>query len=171
MRSGLLLSAHQLRGALLKSRLDAPIRVSVQKRLKPLSTRHFSHTNHLGQNDRSRQQQTQAQLQLRPEQLENIKPESYEEPNKAKPNEPPKTDGLLSEQTVSNKEQRKADWAIMKEMSRYLWPKVSSTFAQDMGRSLIELLGRPRGENKGGHGLESAHRLEGRILLFCIAPV
>lgn len=32
-------------------------------------------------------------------------------------------DPLLAEQTVSNKEQRKADWAIMKEMSRYLWPK------------------------------------------------
>ena len=30
---------------------------------------------------------------------------------------------LLQEQTVSNKEQRKADWAIMKEMSKYLWPK------------------------------------------------
>ena len=24
---------------------------------------------------------------------------------------------------MTNKEQRKADWAIMKEMSRYLWPK------------------------------------------------
>ncbi|KAL8973269.1 MAG: hypothetical protein Q9183_000069 [Haloplaca sp. 2 TL-2023] len=36
----------------------------------------------------------------------------------------PNTDGLLSEQTVSNKEQRKADWAIIKEMAQYLWPKV-----------------------------------------------
>ena len=35
----------------------------------------------------------------------------------------PKVDALLAEQTVSNKEQRKADWAIMKEMARYLWPK------------------------------------------------
>lgn len=25
---------------------------------------------------------------------------------------------------VSNKEQRKADWAIIKEMGRYIWPKV-----------------------------------------------
>lgn len=32
-------------------------------------------------------------------------------------------DPLLAEQTVSNKEQRKADWAIIKDMSRYLWPK------------------------------------------------
>jgi ABC transporter ATM len=31
---------------------------------------------------------------------------------------------LLSESTVANKEQRKADWAIMREMAKYLWPKV-----------------------------------------------
>lgn len=31
---------------------------------------------------------------------------------------------LLSEATVANKEQRKADWAIIKEMAKYLWPKV-----------------------------------------------
>lgn len=35
---------------------------------------------------------------------------------------------LLSEATVANKEQRKADWAIMKEMAKYLWPKVSSSW-------------------------------------------
>ncbi|KAF2213391.1 hypothetical protein CERZMDRAFT_66888 [Cercospora zeae-maydis SCOH1-5] len=34
-----------------------------------------------------------------------------------------KTDPLLAEQTISNKEQRKADWAIIKDMSKYLWPK------------------------------------------------
>lgn len=35
-----------------------------------------------------------------------------------------KKDGLLSEATVTRQEQRKADWAIMKEMAKYLWPKV-----------------------------------------------
>lgn len=34
-----------------------------------------------------------------------------------------KGDPLLQEHTLTNKEQRKADWAIMKEMSHYLWPK------------------------------------------------
>ncbi|USP80010.1 hypothetical protein yc1106_07284 [Curvularia clavata] len=34
-----------------------------------------------------------------------------------------KTDPLLQEQVLTNKEQRRADWAIMKEMSQYLWPK------------------------------------------------
>ncbi|KAF1848319.1 iron-sulfur clusters transporter-like protein atm1 [Cucurbitaria berberidis CBS 394.84] len=32
-------------------------------------------------------------------------------------------DPLLQEQLLTNKEQRKADWAIMREMSQYLWPK------------------------------------------------
>ncbi|RJE20657.1 hypothetical protein PHISCL_07000 [Aspergillus sclerotialis] len=34
-----------------------------------------------------------------------------------------KQNDLLSEATVGNKQQRKADWAIMKEMAKYLWPK------------------------------------------------
>lgn len=36
----------------------------------------------------------------------------------------PKQDILLAEQNVSNAQQRKADWAILKEMTAYLWPKV-----------------------------------------------
>ncbi|KAJ5503920.1 ABC transporter integral membrane type 1 [Penicillium fimorum] len=35
---------------------------------------------------------------------------------------PPKKD-ILSEPMAGKKEQRKADWAIMKEMAKYLWPK------------------------------------------------
>lgn len=50
-----------------------------------------------------------------------MKPESVQ---KSKPGAPAGQDPLLSEQTVSDKEQRKADWAIIKEMSQYLWPKV-----------------------------------------------
>lgn len=30
----------------------------------------------------------------------------------------------MSESHKENKEQRKADWAIMREMAKYLWPKV-----------------------------------------------
>lgn len=54
--------------------------------------------------------------------LENVKPEVVQKPEDAT-SIGPKTDALLTEQTVSNKEQRKADWAIMKEMALYLWPK------------------------------------------------
>ena len=56
--------------------------------------------------------------------LESIKPETVQKQDTVQTKNVPKTDSLLSEQTVSNKEQRKADWAIMKEMARYLWPKV-----------------------------------------------
>jgi hypothetical protein len=34
-----------------------------------------------------------------------------------------KEDKLLAEQLLTTKEQRKADWAIIKNMSGYLWPK------------------------------------------------
>ncbi|KAL8771760.1 MAG: hypothetical protein Q9209_002951 [Squamulea sp. 1 TL-2023] len=55
--------------------------------------------------------------------IESIKPETVKKPGGAIVNQAPNTDGLLSEQTVSDKEQRKADWAIIKEMVQYLWPK------------------------------------------------
>lgn len=51
------------------------------------------------------------------------------QPTDPKTNDPknavaaPKKD-LLSEATMGKQEQRKADWAIMKEMAKYLWPKV-----------------------------------------------
>ncbi|KAK8152457.1 ABC transporter [Phyllosticta citrichinensis] len=50
-------------------------------------------------------------------------------------------DPLLAEKTVSNKEQRKADWAIMKEMSRYLWPKDSLDTRVRVGLSVGLLVG------------------------------
>lgn len=55
---------------------------------------------------------------------ESVRLESFKKPGEASANNAPNTDNLLSEQTVSNKEQRKADWAIIKEMAQYLWPKV-----------------------------------------------
>ncbi|KAI4217396.1 MAG: hypothetical protein LQ349_009054, partial [Xanthoria aureola] len=55
--------------------------------------------------------------------IEPVKPETVKKTPGATVNQAPNTDGLLSEQTVSNKEQRRADWAIMKEMVQYLWPK------------------------------------------------
>ena len=54
---------------------------------------------------------------------------------------PLKTDNLLNEQTVSNKEQRKADWAIMKEMSRYLWPKDDMGSKVRVGTAFALLVG------------------------------
>ncbi|KAI9790043.1 MAG: Iron-sulfur clusters transporter atm1, mitochondrial [Piccolia ochrophora] len=51
------------------------------------------------------------------------KSESIEKPGPAKPEALGQGDPLATEKGVSNKEQRKADWAIMKEMAKYLWPK------------------------------------------------
>lgn len=60
----------------------------------------------------------------KPATLESVKPESLEKQEPAQPSPTSnKKDPLLSEQNVSNKEQRKADLAIMKEMVQYLWPK------------------------------------------------
>lgn len=67
---------------------------------------------------------TPAQSPQKPEPLESIKPETLQKIDNVGFSEAPNKDSLLAEQNVSNKEQRKADWAIMKEMSRYLWPKV-----------------------------------------------
>ncbi|KAF2007666.1 iron-sulfur clusters transporter atm1, mitochondrial precursor, partial [Amniculicola lignicola CBS 123094] len=52
-----------------------------------------------------------------------------------------KPDPLLVEKVVSNKEQRKADWAIMKEMSQYLWPKDNLGTRLRVGLSVGLLIG------------------------------
>ncbi|XHG01587.1 Iron-sulfur clusters transporter atm1, mitochondrial, variant 2 [Aspergillus wentii] len=48
---------------------------------------------------------------------------------------------LLSETTVGNKEQRKADWAIMREMAKYLWPKDDWGTKLRVGTALSLLIG------------------------------
>jgi len=64
-----------------------------------------------------------------------VKLESVE---KSKPASPAGQDPLLTEKTVSDKEQRKADWAIIKEMSRYLWPKVM--LSDSACRAVVDLV-------------------------------
>ncbi|CAK3908523.1 Iron-sulfur clusters transporter atm1, mitochondrial [Lecanosticta acicola] len=53
----------------------------------------------------------------------------------------PAKDPLLAERTVSNKEQRKADWAIIKDMSAYLWPKNDFNTRFRVGLSVGLLVG------------------------------
>lgn len=91
---------------------------------------------------------------------ESVKPESYEKLKERDPTRAPSTtqkrddvkreqqitqtqanDPLLQETTVSNKEQRKADWAIIKEMSKYLWPKDSMGTRLRVGASVALLIG------------------------------
>ncbi|KAL8953620.1 MAG: hypothetical protein Q9222_000546 [Ikaeria aurantiellina] len=73
--------------------------------------------------------------------LETVKPENVKKPGQAVAGFAPNTDGLLSEQTVSNKEQRKADWAIIKEMAQYLWPKDDMGTKLRVGTALALLVG------------------------------
>ncbi|KAF3490564.1 iron-sulfur clusters transporter atm1 [Arthroderma uncinatum] len=52
-----------------------------------------------------------------------------------------KPGALLSETNVTSKEQRKVDWAIMKEMAKYLWPKDDWNTKLRVGIALSLLVG------------------------------
>lgn len=69
--------------------------------------------------------------------------ETVKEPAKAGNPATPTAKGgpLLAEQTVSNKEQRKADWAIIKDMAHYLWPKNDFSTRFRVGLSVGLLVG------------------------------
>ncbi|KAL1637342.1 Iron-sulfur clusters transporter atm1, mitochondrial [Diplodia intermedia] len=69
-----------------------------------------------------------------------LKPEAAQKAPPAAPGSGVKNDPLLAEQTTSNKEQRKADWAIMKEMSRYLWPKVLNVQVPFYFKSIVDAM-------------------------------
>ena len=141
MRVGLLPRLHIPYGTCLRPRINITRCFLAQKQSKYLPLRQITYTNHLRQHDKPREPPTQSRIQLRPNDSESIKPESYQEPSKAKPDAPSKTDALLAEQTVSNKEQRKADWAIMKEMAKYLWPKDDLGARFRVGTALALLVG------------------------------
>ncbi|KAF7510026.1 Iron-sulfur clusters transporter atm1, mitochondrial [Endocarpon pusillum] len=73
---------------------------------------------------------------------ESIKTESSEESKPAsKLTVDEKKDILLAEQAVSNKEQRKVDLAILKEMAKYLWPKGELGTRLRVGTALGFLVG------------------------------
>ncbi|OQO01155.1 Iron-sulfur clusters transporter ATM1, mitochondrial [Cryoendolithus antarcticus] len=71
--------------------------------------------------DEARARTVQGEIASRTPARESIKPETVTAKPPAQPEV--RTDPLLAEQTVSNKEQRKADWAIIKDMAHYIWPK------------------------------------------------
>ncbi|KAJ5809709.1 uncharacterized protein N7503_001927 [Penicillium pulvis] len=48
---------------------------------------------------------------------------------------------LLNEGAIANKDQRKADWAIMREMAKYLWPKDDLGTKLRVGTALSLLVG------------------------------
>ena len=68
-------------------------------------------------------------------------PGSKDAVQQTKAAQPANKNTLLAEQTVTNKEQRKADWAIIKEMSHYLWPKDNLGTRFRVGLSVALLVG------------------------------
>lgn len=68
-------------------------------------------------------------------------PGSKDALQKTRAAQPANKSTLLAEQTVSTKEQRKADWAIIKEMSHYLWPKDNLGTRFRVGLSVALLVG------------------------------
>lgn len=107
-------------GARASGRLHAPYARDISKRIFTTSLL-FQYR----QNDSQPESQARAELQGAPKSApESIgtKPESA---TRAKAATPAVRKDPLALEDKSNKEQRKADWAILKEMSRYLWPRDS----------------------------------------------
>ena len=98
--------------------------------------------------------------------LESLRPETLKKSGPPTSNGAPNTDGLLSEQTVSNKEQRKADWAIIKEMAQYLWPKVGWETRHVLNVKPNVEQGRYGHKGQGSDGVGLASRIQG----FCPYP-
>lgn len=102
-------------------------------------TRVFASTpQHRKADNASRVQVVQGEKHAKQLPKENAKPESMD---KEQPAEPTQNDPLLAEQTKSNKEQRKADWRIIKDMSQYLWPKDDMGTRLRVGLSVALLIG------------------------------
>ena len=113
-----------------KLRLNVPQDPKFSSRSQ-LSTRSvirfFTYTHHFREDgSRPQDQRTRKQIQHMHETSNKLSqaPIQKSESAGAKTRSSSKADLLLSGQSVSNNEQRKADWAILKEMSKYLWPSV-----------------------------------------------
>src|SRR5277367_1630126 len=85
----------------------------------------FTSTNRARRDDLRQQSRIHTELQRQPSRpAEESVEKTPETARKTQPAEPAtaRKDPLALEQKT-NQEQRKADWAIMKEMVKYLWPK------------------------------------------------
>lgn len=92
-----------------------------------------------------RHRKDDAEARTTPVELEKPKADAKTTKDAANPTGPAsataKGGPLLAEQTVSNKEQRKADWAIIKDMAHYLWPKNDFSTRFRVGLSVGLLVG------------------------------
>ncbi|KAG4436619.1 Iron-sulfur clusters transporter atm1, mitochondrial [Cadophora sp. M221] len=118
------------------------VRASLRPRLwnQPgIGLRVFTSTNRFSKDDQKTTIiQSQALRQPRAaDDIPGTKPETAQKPAAAVPGR--KDPLALDDKT--NKEQRKADWAIMKEMAKYLWPKDNLGTRFRVGLSLALLVG------------------------------
>ncbi|TVY24533.1 Iron-sulfur clusters transporter ATM1, mitochondrial [Lachnellula hyalina] len=103
--------------------------------------RAFTNTSTLYKDD-SQRTTIQSQALRQPRAADDIpgtKPETARKPGPASPTNTRKDPLALADKT--NQEQRKADWAIMKEMAQYLWPKDSLGTRFRVGLAVALLLG------------------------------
>ena len=103
----------------------------------------FTSTKQARKDDSRQQSRIQTELQRQPSRpAEESVGKTRETARRTPPAEPAtaRKDPLALEQKT-NQEQRKADWAIMKEMVRYLWPKDSYGTKVRVGISLALLVG------------------------------
>ena len=94
--------------------------------------------------------------------LDTVEIKGPESVQKEKPAEPAKPTSLLAEQTVSNKEQRKADWAIIKDMAHYLWPKNDLGTRFRVGLSVALLVG-AKVALTSSFSFSNSHRVDRRV--------
>ncbi len=94
--------------------------------LRPSFLRSLTYTHRVRKDDaRSQRAQGGKETQDSPRSSNSVKElDAPKSENEGKLPGSSRTDSLLLDRRTSNKEQRKADWAILKEMSKYLWPKV-----------------------------------------------
>lgn len=102
------------------------------------------------------------------EEADSVRPETIQK-QKA-PNPDPDPDVLLSEPTLSSKEQRKADWGIIKEMSKYLWPKDNLWTRLRVGASVGLLIG-AKVSSSGGRRCWSGTGLTCLTGAQCAGPI
>lgn len=106
------------------ARVSWSLQQSHQSCLRRPFTRAFSRTSVTKEKSLSTSS-PQARTVTRKVPEESAKLEAIKLPTSAKPEDASKVAAaFLAEQNVTNQEQRRADWAIMKEMAKYLWPKV-----------------------------------------------
>jgi len=144
-----LLPKLRLYGSPLISSTRCSLRALLSRHRAPIlgDLRCFAHTPRFQRDKQLGDQIKQNEVHISAESSETPRPETTQKPEPPRPDEDakknagPKTDALLSEQTLSNKEQRKADWAIMKEMAQYLWPKGDIGAKTRVGTALALLVG------------------------------